>query len=408
MSAVTERPADLTGTQLITLDPVQYVTAVYLPFRERLDAAKAAVANIETVDVSNREAMAVAIKHRAAFRAIRVEAEAARKQRKAPVLEIGKLLDGRYRELEQEISADEDRFDAAIKAEESRKERERAEKEAAEKSRVAAIHDNLARLTNAATAFVGKSSAAIAEGLERLRAHDVTTWAQEFAAAAKEAHSTAIAALTQLYAGAVAQEQAAAAEAKRVADERAELARLRAEQAERERTEAARIEEENRKRAADEAAARARIEEEERQAHARIAEADRATREAREAEEARMQAERDRLDAISRAVEAEARAKREAEEAAAKAIRDAEEARQRAERERLEHEARALAEQQRAATEREEAAQREIERRRVELMDGAELLQTFVARFGSRREFAGVVKAIKAYLATQEQQKAAA
>ena len=65
---------------------------------------------------------------------------------------------------------------------------------------------------------------------------------------------------------------------------------------------------------------------------------------------------------------------------AERAEREAEENRLRAEREKL------------------EAEQREIERAKTELMDGEALLQTFLKRFGKRREFASVVKAINAYL----------
>lgn len=384
---VAERPTVPTGTQLITLDPQTYVTGVYAPFRTRLAEAKAAVANIETVDVSTKEAMAVAIKHRATFRTLRTEAEKARVQRKAPILEIGRLLDSRYREIESEILQDEERFHDAIVAEQTRKEREREEREKAEAARIAAIQDALARLNNAAAAYVGKPSAEIAAGLEKIRAHDVAGWAAEFLPVAQEAHAKAVAALEQLLAGALAQEKAKAEEEARIKAEREELARLRAEQIERDRQEQARVVEENRKRAAAEAEARAKIEAAERESRARIEAEERAARLAREEE-----------DRKARAVAEEQRKTREAEEAKAKAIRDAEEARQRAERERLAEESRALAEQQRQAQEREAAAQREIERAQIELMDGNAMLAKFVERFGKRKEFATIVRAINAYL----------
>ena len=377
MSAqVAEKPADLTGTQLITLDPRAYVTAVYAPFRERLDAAKAGVAGIETIDVSTKEAMAVAIKHRATFRTIRTEAEKARVQRKAPILEIGRLLDSRYREIESEILQDEERFHDAIVAEQTRKEREREEREKAEAARIAAIQDALARLNNAAAAYVGKPSAEIAAGLEKIRAHDVAGWAAEFLPVAQEAHAKAVAALEQLHAGALAQEKAKAEEEARIKAEREELARLRAESEARAKEEQARAAETARKQAEEAAAARAKIEAEERASRERIEAQERAARLAREAEEAK-----------ARAAAEEARK-----------VREAEEARQAAERKRLEDEARALAEQKRQAQEREAAAQREIERAQNELMDGNAMLAKFVERFGKRKEFAPVVRAINAYL----------
>src|SRR3990167_11295623 len=128
---LTEAPAELTGTQLITLDPDKYVAAVFAPFRERLDAAKDGAKDVKA-EVGTKEGMLVAIKQRALFRSLRIDIEAARKARKAPVLEISKKLDGRAHELTDEIAPDEDRFDAAIKAEEGSKERERTEREAAE------------------------------------------------------------------------------------------------------------------------------------------------------------------------------------------------------------------------------------------------------------------------------------
>ena len=100
-----EAPADLTGTQLITLDPDRYVAAVFAPFRERLDAAKAAAKDI-VVDATIKEGMLLAIKQRALFRSLRLEIEAARKTRKAPILEISKKLDGRAHELTDEITPD--------------------------------------------------------------------------------------------------------------------------------------------------------------------------------------------------------------------------------------------------------------------------------------------------------------
>jgi len=115
------------GTQLISLDPKTYVAAVVAPFRERLAKAIAAAAAIKEVDVSTAAAMQVAIKHRAEFREIRIDLEKERGIRKAPILEIGRLLDGRARELTAEIETEEDRFDGAIKAEEKRREDERHE-----------------------------------------------------------------------------------------------------------------------------------------------------------------------------------------------------------------------------------------------------------------------------------------
>ena len=128
--------ADMIGKQLITIDPVQYVTQVYAPFRERLDIAKASADKITSMDVKTKEGMALAIKQRAIFRSIRREAEEARKERKAPILTISKLIDGRYKELETEIAEYEDAFHKPIKDEEDRQMHERVALARAEQAKI--------------------------------------------------------------------------------------------------------------------------------------------------------------------------------------------------------------------------------------------------------------------------------
>lgn len=141
------------------------------------------------------------------------------------------------------------------------------------------------------------------------------------------------------------------AEEARMAEERAELARRQAEIAAAEKASRDKIE-------ADERAARQRIEEEERKARLEREEADRAARKEHEAEEAKLKAERDKLEAERRAVEEKARKEREAEE----------------------------------------AKQRETLRRENELLDGRQMLEKFVDRFGDLNEFGNIVEAIEAFL----------
>lgn len=355
------------------------------------NATAAALADLEhrykgvVFDVATREGMATAIKGRAELRGYRVALEKKRVEIKAPALERTRLIDAEAKRLTAALSALEDPIDEAIQTEQTRKEREREEREKAEAARIAAIQAEIAGIDRIPSTAAGAPSSAIESILGGLRT--MTVSAQEFQALADAAKARAIAALEQLHAGALAQEKAKAEEEARIKAEREELARLRAEQVERDRQEQARVVEENRKRAAAEAEARAKIEAAERESRARIEAEERAARVAREEE-----------DRKARAIAEEQRKTREAEEAKAKAIRDAEEARQRAERERLAEESRALAEQQRQAKEREAAAQREIERAQIELMDGNAMLAKFVERFGKRKEFAPVVRAITAYL----------
>lgn len=173
-----------------------------------------------------------------------------------------------------------------------------------------------------------------------------------------------------------------------------EIARLAAEKAEAERVEA----EQRAIREAEEAkmaAERAEIA----RRQAEIAAAEKASRDKIEAEEraARMKREEEERKARMEREEADrqARIAREAEEAKAKKVRDEEEAKLKAERDRLEAERRAVEEKARKEREAEEAKQREILRQKNELLDGKEMLKTFIQRFGNRKEFASVVEAIE-------------
>lgn len=144
------------------------------------------------------------------------------------------------------------------------------------------------------------------------------------------------------------------------------------------------LEDERAKLEATQRAARQKIEEENRAAQRARDEADRVAREARQAEENRLRKEREAVEAERRATEEAARKLREEQEAKARAERLEIERKERAERERQEAEARA---------ERLKAQ---------ELQDGYGLLESFVKRFGKRKEFAPAVAAIRAFLSRKE------
>lgn len=418
-------PAPLTGTQLITLDPATYVTQVYAPFVDKLAAAKAEAAKITTIDVSTKQGLALAVKHRAAFRTIRLEAENARVARKAPILAIGKLLDSRNHEIADEAIEEEERFDDAIKADERRKAEQRQAEIRAEQERAAA------------------------EELAKKEAEEQRLAAERARIDADKAE--------------LARQQAALREAQ----EKAEQARLAAEAASRLRIEeeerAARMrreEEERQARAARELAEREALEKQQRnqdalseitgiQQQVIIAQTGRlgvraggtidcimdtlaeteawpvdaekfgiyhgaamkakdtavtqikgllAAAEQRAAEDARRRAEQEALDKQRAEAEAAQRVALEAEEAKAAAARREQEERERAERDRLEAEARARAEEERKVREAEEARQREEQRQVALLADGYEVLQTFVARYGEVEKFSAVTADIKDFL----------
>jgi hypothetical protein len=323
--------------QLITIEPAKYVELVFEPFAKRLADAKTLAAAAE-FDVTTTAGMAVAVKHRATFREIRVASEKARKERKAPILEIGKLLDSRQKEIEAEIEPFESRFDAAIKAEEKRKDDEKISRALAESARITAIRQSIDGFRAFATSAVGRSSLQIAAMIETLEGVEITLEShQEFAG---EAEATKVATVNKLWEMFKAQ-QAHEAEQKRLQAEREAIERQRAELAEQERkAAAARAEQEAKDRAE-----RERVEAEQRAAQEKAAAELRAQQQAhaklvreQQAEIARQHAEIDaerqrQADDAARAerekqaaiaaeaarVAAEERRKQEAEEAAARA-----------------------------------------------------------------------------------------
>jgi hypothetical protein len=324
--------------QLITIEPAEYVAQVFEPFAKRLADAKQ-LALSTTYDVKTTAGMAMAVKIRATFRDIRVESEKARKIRKAPILEIGKLLDSRQKEIESEIEPFESEPDLAIKAEEARKEAERQAKLAAEAARIAFIRKRIGEIQAIPSESVGRSAADLAATIELTEMMEITLAEfMELSGECEVVKSIALGKLREMHAAQLAAEEAAAeaarraeaerieraAEAQRLAVERAQLAKEREEAAERERQAAAE---------------RQRIADEERVARAK---AQAAMLAEQQAHEARLRAERE-------AAEAELRKQRETEEARL-AEQRAELARQQAaidaanaERERVEREAREAA-----------------------------------------------------------------
>ncbi|MFZ6655885.1 hypothetical protein [Undibacterium sp. TJN19] len=215
------------ASQLITLDPIKYVAEVFKPFSDKFEILKAE-ADAITPDASTPAGMESAVRYRAAFRDdIRIAGEKARAARKAPILEIGKLLDSRYKDLVAIVEPYEAKFHDAIKAEEKRKE----DAKKAEAARQDEIRQRLVAIRELPLQAIGKTSAEIAAMLIALDADEPT---EDFGAlldAAKAAHSDAMAKLISAQASAVAVE----AEAARIAAERIELQQLREAAAERAR-----------------------------------------------------------------------------------------------------------------------------------------------------------------------------
>lgn len=265
---------------LATIKPEEYVAQVYQPFLAKFDQYRAeangvvfahdaeAMAWLEglpeaeracykVVDITTTAGMAIAVQHRARFRdEVRLDSEKAHKKHKAPVLDIGRLLDAKKKEIAEQVEPFETRFDAAIKAEERRKEEEKAAREAAEAARVAAIREKISDITVLAQQHANADSATLTAVLTELAEREATK--EEFAELLDEAAlaiETTASALIALLQGAQAREQA---EAERIRLAEEEKARIAA-QAEANRIEAERLAAERAKaeQAAQEAAAAA-------------------------------------------------------------------------------------------------------------------------------------------------------
>lgn len=232
-------------------------------------------------DVRERAGMADATAARNELRKVRTSLEAKRKEIKAPALARAKAIDSEAKEIEDVIVSLERPIAQQIEAEAKRIENEKREREEAEMKRVAALMERVNQIKLTPARVTGKNSASIEAALGVLKATEIDASFAEFQKEAEGERAIAIATLTTMLAGAKAQEE----EARKIADERAELERLRKERAEIE--------------AKQEAERKARIEAEEQDA-----------REQRAREDALAKAERDRLDA-------EAAARREEEAARA-------------------------------------------------------------------------------------------
>jgi hypothetical protein len=200
---------------LVTLDPKSYVAQVYAPFEERLSTAIEA-ANGVTYEIVTTAGLEAAKRLRASFRDIRTQGENERKARKAPIIEIGKLLDAKYEELKEKVSPFELKYDADVKAEEQRREDEKAEKLRVEEERKAELDKKLRLITDAPLQAISMSADNIQAMIDALREIKPTVEEyQERYVEAETALAATIPALETLHQGKVAIEQQAAAEAER-------------------------------------------------------------------------------------------------------------------------------------------------------------------------------------------------
>lgn len=317
-------------------------------------------------DVSTPKLMGIAKKDRAEVRGYRIALENMRVEIKAPALKRTREIDTEATRIRLELERLEAIPDAAIKAEEARKENERKAKVEAERVRVAAIqHDIEHDLRMAPSGMVGRSSVDIQTAIADLTKIEISIERYaEFTAVASSAKASSLSKLGEMLTRQIAHE----AEQQRLADERAELERVRVANELAAKTQRERIakEAEEAKRKADAEAAAAKAERE------RVAEEE-------TAERARKQAQEDEARRQRQAVEDEDRRKREADQAIADQERkrklDEELAAKRAENERIAEAHRVELERKRAEQEAKDkveadrlAAERaEIDARRAHL-----------------------------------------
>lgn len=319
----TAAPTEVGAMALMTLKPETYAAEVYLPFKTRLAAAIESVRNID-YDIKTAKGLEVVTKARRTMMDIRIEANKQREARKAPIIQIGKLLESSYKAVEENILPLETFFDGEIKAEEGRKEDEKQAKIASERLRVEEIQKKIDEFGVLALQAVGRDSRGI-DALQQVLIGCFESLTEkvfeEFLDKAKAAYAAAESSLD------------AACKAAMQAEQDAEAARIQREEEDRQRAaEAAKLEaqlQEQAKIAAAQEAERKRLAEVASKQAEELAntkrEAEEKIKAAAEKETARIQAEADaRAREYAKAMQAlnDQRAAFEAEKAAAQKVKD--------------------------------------------------------------------------------------
>lgn len=239
---------------------------------------------------------------------LRTGLEAKRKELKEPVLERAKLIDSEAKRITAELLKIETPIDEQIKADEARRETERREREAAEAKRVASIMVRINAIASMPADLAGRSWIVIENAIQDLQNAPKFDFA-EFAEQAENTTRATVVRLNELADASKAAEDAA----RKLAEERAELARQQAEAkrlaeveaakvAEAQRIERERLSAERKEMERQQAEAARVLAEQQRIERDRI-EAERAEQARKDAEVRRIQAERDRIDREARAAE---------------------------------------------------------------------------------------------------------
>lgn len=193
------------------------------------------------LDVSTKKGMTEAVNGRAAYRGVKGNVEQSRQRAKAPILTMGRKLDGMAGELNRECQAGQDYYDEAIKVEERRKENDRLERERVEAVRVDTLRQRVQDILDVAVRAVNLGSADIAKKIDLITRQEIGDDFLEFKAHAINAKAETLVKLGDLSKAAVERE----ARDEQARKDAAELQLLRERQAE----ETARRQAEERKRA---------------------------------------------------------------------------------------------------------------------------------------------------------------
>lgn len=173
-SLVLGEEAQVSTTDLVTLDSKTYVAAVYEPYEARLANAIKEDADVPALDMQTKEGLEVATKMRRLFREIRTQGENHRKARKQPITEIGKLIDSSYTDIETRVRPYEDKYDALIKAEEQRQIDIKNAAIKAEEERKAALNIKMEIIRGAAQRALTMTSSQLVELINELAAIEPT------------------------------------------------------------------------------------------------------------------------------------------------------------------------------------------------------------------------------------------
>ena len=211
------------------------------------------LAGIVYTDIATTKGMDAAKRDRAVLRGLRTDLEDLRKQIKAPVLERASLIDAEAKRLNAAIVELEEPIAAQIKAEEDRKAAEKDRKAEEERQRLHRIHAAIDEIRRVPQTMIGKTSVEIAAERNRIaEMRFVEGWEKPFEEYGDEARSvrdSVIITLADMQTQVGRQEE----EAKRLTEERLELARLREAEAKRKADEDAYRKAEDERRAKEEA-----------------------------------------------------------------------------------------------------------------------------------------------------------